>query len=91
MLWARSCDSTTYLPGSHHHTRTNSVERVGGKTNSRGDGPAKEKRSKEVFLEGTSEDKGLDDVHYAEPETTVENDTNAVSYTHLTLPTIYSV
>jgi len=75
-LWVRSCDSTIYLAGSHHHTRTNSVERVGGETNSRSDGPAKEKRGKEVSLEGTSEDKGLDDVHYAEPEATVENNTN---------------
>ena len=75
-LRAQTCDSTTYLTGSHHHTRANSVKRVRGETDSRSGGPAKEKGGKEVALEGTSEDKGLDDVEYAEPESTVDDDAN---------------
>ena len=75
-LRAETCDFITYLTRSHHHTRTNSVKRVRGETNSRSDGPAKEERGKEVALESTGEDKGLDEVHYAEPESTVDNNTN---------------
>lgn len=73
---AETCDSITYLTGSHHHTGTDSVKRVRGDTNNHSDSPAEEKRGKEVALESTSEDKGLDEVDYAEPKTTVDNNTN---------------
>lgn len=63
------------LTRGHHHTPADSVERVRGDTGTSGDGPAEQEGRKEVALEGTSEDDGLDGVVHAEVQTTVDNDT----------------
>ena len=44
---------------SHHHTSTDSVERVGSNTSDGSDDPSESEGSEEVVLEGTSEDDRL--------------------------------
>ena len=44
---------------SHHHTSTDSVERVGSDTSDGSDDPSESEGSEEVVLEGTSEDDRL--------------------------------
>jgi hypothetical protein len=66
----------TYLTGSHHHTSTDSVERVGSDTSTSGDGPSEQEGSQEVALESTDQDDGLDGVVHTEVETTVNDDTS---------------
>jgi hypothetical protein len=61
---------------SHHHTTTDSVERVRSKTGTGGDTPTKSERSEEVALKRTDEDDGLKGVVETEVETTVDNDTD---------------
>jgi len=63
------------LTGSHHHTTTNSVERVGCNTSTGGDTPTEEEGGQEVVLEGSGQDDGLDRVVHTEVKTTVHNDT----------------
>ena len=64
------------LTGGHHHTTTDSVERVRGDTGTGGDGPTKSERGQEVTLEGTGEEDGLDRVVHTEVQTTVDDDTS---------------
>jgi hypothetical protein len=66
---------STHLTRGHHHATTDSVKRVRGDTGTSGDGPSEEERSKEVALEVTSENDGLERVVHSEVETTVDNDT----------------
>jgi hypothetical protein len=70
------CDFIIYLTGSQHHARTDSVKRVSGEASNRSDGPAKEESGKEVALESTGEDKGPNEVGYAEEDTAVDTDAN---------------
>ncbi|KAI6751791.1 hypothetical protein HG531_006487 [Fusarium graminearum] len=64
------------LTGGHHHTSADSVKRVRGDTGTSGDDPTKSERGKEVALEVTGEDDGLDRVVHSEVETTVDDDTS---------------
>lgn len=65
----------TYLTRGHHHTTTDGVQRVRGNTGTGGDSPAEQERSKEVTLERTNQDDGLDGVVHSEVQTTVDDDT----------------
>lgn len=60
----------------HHHSSSDSVERVGSETGTGGDTPSEEERGEEVALERTNKDNGLDRVVETEVETSVDNDTN---------------
>lgn len=64
------------LTGGHHHATTDGVKRVRGDTSGGGDAPAKSERGKEVVLEVTDEEDGLDGVVETEVETTVDDDTS---------------
>lgn len=66
---------STYLTRGHHHTTTDGVKRVRGNTGTGGDRPAEQERSKEVTLERTNQEDGLDGVVQSEVETTVDDDT----------------
>lgn len=66
----------TYLARSHHHATTDGVEGIRSDTSTSGDSPAEQEGGKEVTLEGTDEDNGLDGVVHAEVQTTVDNDTS---------------
>ena len=61
---------------SHHHSSSDSVERVGSETGTGGNTPSEEERGKEVTLKRTNENNGLDRVVETEVETSVDNDTN---------------
>jgi hypothetical protein len=76
---ATSVEGTLVLDGltrGHHHATTDGVKRVGSDTGSGGDAPTESERGKEVVLEGTSEEDGLEGVVHAEVETTVDDDTS---------------
>lgn len=60
----------------HHHATTDGVERVRGKTSRGGDDPAEGERSKDVALERTNKDDGLERVVQTKVETTVDDNTN---------------
>jgi hypothetical protein len=64
------------LTGGHHHATTDGVKGVGSDTGSGGDAPTESEGGKEVVLEGTGEQDGLERVVHAEVETTVDNDTS---------------
>lgn len=64
------------LTGGHHHTTTDGVQRVRSDTSTSGDSPAEQERSKEVTLERTNQNNGLDGVVHAEVQTTVDNNTS---------------
>jgi hypothetical protein len=48
--------------GGHHHSSSDGVKRVRGKTGTGGDGPSESEGGGEVALERTDEDNGLDRV-----------------------------
>lgn len=60
----------------HHHSSSNSIERVRGKTSTSGDTPTEEEGGEEVALKRTDKDDRLDRVVQTEVETSVDNDTN---------------
>ena len=66
--------TSTYLAGSHHHTTTDGVKRVGSDTGTSGDTPAEHERGQEVTLERTDQEDRLDGIVHAEVETTVNDD-----------------
>ncbi len=72
---SRSICLFTHFTGSHHHTSTDSVERVRGNTGTSGNSPAEQEGSQEVTLERADEEDGLDRVVHPEVQTTVDNDT----------------
>lgn len=59
---------------SHHHTPTDSVERVRADTSTSGDSPAEQEGGQEVTLENTNEENRLEGVVHSEVQTTVDND-----------------
>lgn len=61
---------------SHHHSSSDSVERVRSETGTGGDSPTKSERGKEVTLKRTDKDDRLDRVVETKVETSVDNDTN---------------
>ena len=61
---------------SHHHTTTDSIERVGGNTSTSRDSPSEHEGGKEVTFEWTNEDDGLEGVVDTEVETAIDDDTN---------------
>jgi len=61
------------LTGSHHHTTTDSVQRVRSNTSTSGDSPTEEERGEEVALKGTNKEDGLQGVVHAEVQTTVDD------------------
>jgi len=63
----------TYLTRSHHHTTTDSVQRIRSDTSTSGDSPAEQEGGKEVTLKRTNENNRLDGVVHAEVQTTVDN------------------
>lgn len=65
----------TYLTRRHHHTTTDSVERIRGNTSTGSNAPAESERSQEVAFERTDEDDRLDRIVHAEVETTIDDDT----------------
>ena len=66
----------TYLARSHHHTTTDSVERVGGDTGTSCNRPTEGERCKEAAFKRADEDNGLEGVVHAEVETSVDDDTS---------------
>lgn len=64
------------LTRSHHHTTTNSIERVRSNAGTSGDGPAKKEGCQEVAFKRTNQDDGLQGVIHSEVQTTVDNDTS---------------
>lgn len=63
------------LTGGHHHATTDGIKGVRGDTGTGGDAPTKGERGKEVVLEVTDKEDGLDGVVHAEVETTVDDNT----------------
>ena len=63
----------TYLARSHHHTTSDSVERVGRDTSTSGDRPAEQERGQEVALKWTDEDDWLERIVHTEVQTTVDD------------------
>jgi hypothetical protein len=61
------------LTRSHHHTTTDSIERVRGNTGTGGDTPSESEGGEEVTLERTDQDDGLDGVVETEVQTTVDD------------------
>ncbi len=56
----------TYFTRSHHHTPTDSVERVRSDTGTGGDSPSEQERGEEVALKRTDKDDRLEGVVHAE-------------------------
>lgn len=74
---ATSVDGALVLDGltrGHHHTTTDSVQRVRSNTSTSGDGPAEQEGGQEVTLKRTDKENGLDGVVHSEVETTVDDD-----------------
>jgi len=64
------------LTGGHHHASADGIKRVRGDTGTSGDTPSESERGKEVVLERSGEEDGLDGVVHSEVETTVNDDTS---------------
>jgi hypothetical protein len=64
------------LTGRHHHTTTDGIQWVGSNAGTGGDTPSEEEGGKEVTLERTDKNDGLDRVIHTEVETTVDDDTS---------------
>ena len=63
----------THFTRSHHHTTTDSVQRIRSDTSTSGDSPAEQEGGEEVTLKRTNENNRLDGVVHAEVQTTVDN------------------
>src|ERR1700733_10237548 len=59
----------TYLARSHHHTTTDSVQRIRSNTSTSGDSPAEQEGGEEVTLKRANENNRLDGVVHAEVQT----------------------
>ena len=66
----------THFTGSHHHTSTDSIERVRADTSTSGDSPAEQEGGQEVTLKDTDEENRLEGVVHSEVQTTVDDDTS---------------
>lgn len=66
----------TYFARSHHHTSTNSIERVRADTSASGDRPAEQEGGQEVTLKRTNEENRLEGVVHSEVQTTVDDNTS---------------
>lgn len=66
----------THFTRSHHHTPTDSVERVRADTSTSGDTPAEQEGGQEVTLKRTDEENRLERVVHPEVQTTVNDDTS---------------
>lgn len=66
----------THFTRSHHHTPTDSIERVRADTSASGDSPAEQEGSQEVTLKTTDEENRLERVVHSEIQTTVDDDTS---------------
>jgi len=64
------------LTRGHHHTTTDSIERIRSNTSTSSDSPAESERGKEVTLKRTDEEDRLDRVVHTEVKTTVNDDTD---------------
>lgn len=60
---------------SHHHTTTDSIERVRSDTSTSGNAPTESERSGERALKRSGEEDGLEGVVHTEVKTTVDDDT----------------
>jgi hypothetical protein len=63
----------TYLSGSHHHTTTDGVKRIGSDTSSSSDSPAEHEGGQEVTLKRTDQENRLDGVVHAKVQTTIDD------------------
>ena len=66
----------THFTRSHHHTSTDSIERVRADSSAGGNTPAEQEGGQEVALERTNEDHRLERVVHPEVQPTVNNDTS---------------
>ncbi len=66
----------THFTRSHHHTPTDSIERVRADTSTSGNSPAEQEGSQEVTLESTDKKYRLKGVVHPEVQTTVDDDTS---------------
>ena len=66
----------THFARSHHHTPTDSIERVRADTSTSGDSPAEQEGGQEVTLESADKENRLEGVVHAEVQTTVDDDTS---------------
>ena len=63
----------TYFARSHHHTTTDSIERIRSNTSTSGDTPTQQERCEEVAFEVTDQENRLEGVVHSEVETTVDD------------------
>ncbi len=66
----------TYFSRSHHHTTTDSIERVRADTSASSNNPAESERRQKVTLKRTNEEDRLDRIVHSKVETAVHDDTS---------------
>ena len=64
---------STYFARSHHHTSTDSVERIRSDTSASCDSPTEQERGQEITLKRTNEEDGLNRIVHSEVQTTIDN------------------
>ena len=69
-------EENSNLSRRHHHSSTNSIQRVRSNTSTSGDSPAEQEWSKEVTLKSTDEHNRLNWIVHAKVETAIDNDAN---------------
>lgn len=74
--WIRKCTKVTHFARSHHHTPTDSIERVRADTSTGGDRPAEQEGGQEIALKRTNEENRLEGVVHSEVQTTVDDNTS---------------
>lgn len=65
----------TYFARSHHHTPTDSIERVRADTSASGDRPAEQEGGQEVTLKRTNKENRLEGVVHSEVQPTIDDNT----------------
>ena len=66
----------THFTRSHHHTPTDSIERVRADSSTGGNSPAEQEGGQEVALQSTNKEDRLERVVHPEVQPTVNNDTS---------------
>ena len=76
VFWIRTFAKVTYFTRSHHHTPTDSIERVRADTSTSGDRPAEQEGGQEVTLKRTDEENRLEGIVHSEVQATIDDDTS---------------
>jgi hypothetical protein len=64
----------TYFTRSHHHTTTDSIQRIRADTGTSGDDPTESKGGQEVSFKRSNENNRLDGIVHSKVQTTVDDD-----------------